>query len=171
MALSYTVAQRERKLVPRFTRLYGGRDMYGWLVGRMIRRSVRSLNEGDIQPLLSGYADDVHFVFHGESSWAADIHGKTELEAWLRRFVEVGLQLEPEDIVVAGWTPWSFSVCMKVTDRARGPDGDIVYENKGIIFGKIVWGKIKSYEAFVDTQKVAAFDEYLAAQSGSRSRV
>jgi ketosteroid isomerase-like protein len=137
--------------------------MFGWIVGWMIRRSVRRLNEGDIKPLLSGYADDVHFVFPGESSFAADIHGKGELEVWLRRFVEVGLQLEPEDIVVAGWFPWSITVCLKVTDRARGPDGDTFYENRGVIFGKIVWGKIKSYEVFVDTQKLVGLDEYLSA--------
>jgi ketosteroid isomerase-like protein len=138
--------------------------MFGWIVGAMIRRSVRRANAGDIGPLLSGYADDVHFVFPGESSWAADIHGKTELEAWLRRFVEAGLQLEPEDIVVAGWFPWSIKVCLKVTDRGLGPDGDIFYENRGVIFGKIVWGKIKSYEVFVDTQKVVGLDEYLSAR-------
>ena len=143
--------------------------MYGWIVGWMIRRSVRTLNEGDIKPLLSSYADDVHFVFPGESSFAADIQGKGELEAWLRRFVEAGLQLETEDIVVAGWLPWSLTVCVKVTDRALGPDGDTVYENGGVIFGKIAWGKIKSYEVFLDTQKVAAFDDYLAQQSRSRS--
>ncbi len=142
--------------------------MYGWIVGWMIRRSVRRLNEGDIRPLLSGYADDVHFVFPGESSFAADIHGKGELEPWLRRFVEAGLQLELEDVVAAGWFPWSLTVCVKVTDRALGPDGDTVYENRGLILGKIAWGKIKSYEVFLDTQKVAAFDDYLAAQSGSR---
>ncbi len=37
-----------------------------------------------------------------------------------------------------------------------------------MIFGQIVWGKIKSYEVFLDTEKVAAFDEYLASQAGSR---
>ena len=137
--------------------------MFGWIVGRMIRRSVRSLNEGDINPLLRSYADDVHFVFPGESSWAADIHGKGELEAWLRRFVKAGLQLAPEEIVVAGWLPWSLAVCVKATDRVLGPDGHTVYENRGVIFGEIVWGKIKSYEVFLDTQKVVGLDEYEAA--------
>lgn len=141
--------------------------MFGWIVAWMIRRSVRSLNEGDIKPLLRSYADDVHFVFPGESSWATDIHGKRELEEWLRRFVEAGLHLAPEEIVVTGWFPWSLTVCAKATDRAMGTDGDIVYENRGIIFGKIVWGKIKSYEVFLDTEKVAAFDRYTKMIVGS----
>ncbi len=54
--------------------------------------------------------------------------------------------------------------------RVYGPDGDVVYENRGVIFGKIAWGKIKSYEVFEDTQKVAAFDDYLVEQSDSRSQ-
>lgn len=143
--------------------------MYGWLVGAMIRRAVSRLNEGDPGPLLAGYADDVHFVFPGESSFAADIHSKAELEAWLRRFVEAGLQLELEEIIVSGWFPWSLTVCVRLTDRARDAARKVVYENRGIIFGQIVWGKIKSYEVFLDTQKVAAFDDYLTSHSKSGS--
>ena len=139
--------------------------MFGWIVGWMIRRSVRRLNEGDIKPLLRSYADDVHFVFPGESSWAADIHGKGELEAWLRRFVKAGLQLAPEEIVVAGWLPWSIAVCVKGTDRVLGPDGHTVYENRGVIFGEIVSGKIKFQETYEDTQRVVALDEYEASRA------
>ncbi len=142
--------------------------MYGWLVGAMIRRAVRRLNEGDMKPLLSSYADDVHFVFPGESSFAADIRSKAELETWLRRFVDVGLQLELEEIIVSGWLPWSLTVCVRLTDRARDAGGEVIYENRGMILGQIVWGKIKSYEVFLVTEKVAAFDDYLASQSGSR---
>ncbi len=93
--------------------------MYGWIVGAMIRRAVNRLNEGDPGPLLAGYADDVHFVFPGESSFAADIHSKAELEAWLRRFVEAGLQLELAEIIVTGWLPWNLTVCVRLTDRSR----------------------------------------------------
>ena len=137
--------------------------MYGWIVGFMIRRSVRSLNAGDLAPLLSAYAEDVHFVFPGDSSFAADIHSKRELEVWLRRFTEVGLGLELQEIAVSGW-PWNTTVCIRVTDRLTDPSGDVVYENRGVIVGKIAWGKIASYEVFVDTQKLAALDEYLASK-------
>ena len=138
--------------------------MYGWLVRSMIRNVLRRRDEGDIGPLLSMCADDVHFVFPGESSWAADIHGKGELEPWLRRFADVGLRVEVQQIDVTGW-PWSTTVFLRFTDHATGPDGNVVYENRGVIVGKIAWGKIKSYEVFEDTQKVAALDEYLASQN------
>ena len=137
--------------------------MYGWIVRSMIRRALRRRDEGDIGSLLGAYADDVHFVFPGDSSWAADIHGKRELEPWLRRFAEVGLRFEQQEIVVTGW-PWNTTICVQYTDHATDPSGNVVYENRGVIMGKIAWGKIKSYEVFEDTQKVAAFDEYLASQ-------
>lgn len=85
--------------------------MYGWIVRSMIRRALRQRDEGDIEALLAACADDVHFVFPGDSSWAADIHGKRELEPWLRRLSEAGLSFEQHEIVVAGW-PWNTTVCI-----------------------------------------------------------
>lgn len=136
--------------------------MYGWIVRSMIRRALRQRDEGDIKALLGACADDVHFVFPGDSSWAADIHGKRELEPWLRRLSESGRRFEQQEIVVAGW-PWNTMVCIRFTDRVTDPNGNLVYENRGVIMGKIAWGKIKSYEVFEDTQKLAALDEYLAS--------
>lgn len=143
--------------------------MYGWLVRSMIRDVIRRREEGDIGPLLSKCADDVHFVFPGDSSWAGEFNGKREIEPWLRRFAEVGLRFELQDVDVNGW-PWNTTVFLRFTDHATDPDGNVVYENRGVIVGKIAWGKIRSYEVFEDTQKVAAFDRYLESQkAGTQS--
>ena len=40
--------------------------MYSWLVRNMIRSALKSQQEGDLEPLLSKAADDVHFVFPGK---------------------------------------------------------------------------------------------------------
>jgi ketosteroid isomerase-like protein len=138
--------------------------MYGWIVRKMIEGALRSQAEGDLGPLLSKAADDVHFTFPGESSWSADIHGKANLEPWITRFMEAGLQFEPQEIVVNGW-PWDTSFYIYFTDHGKDDDGAIFYQNEGVIRGKIAWGKIRSYTVFEDTQKVAALDEYQAAQS------
>ena len=137
--------------------------MYGWIVRSMMRNVLRHREEGDLGPLLRTLADDVHFVFPGDSSWAGDFHGKNELEPWLRRFAEVGLRVDVQEIDVTGW-PWKTTVFLHFTDHLTDPDGKVVYENRGVIVGKVAWGKIKSYEVFEDTQKVAALDEYLASQ-------
>jgi ketosteroid isomerase-like protein len=135
--------------------------LYGWAVRYMLRRNMRRLRAGDIEPLFSRYADDVRFVFPGRSSWTADLRGKDEVKQWVQRFIRVGLQLEPHEILVAG-PPWDTTVCLQFTDQCTAPDGNVVYSNWGTIFCKIVWGKVTYYEVHEDTQKVAEFDEYLA---------
>ncbi|MCW3067066.1 MAG: hypothetical protein JWN32_4238 [Solirubrobacterales bacterium] len=137
--------------------------LYRAAVRALLRRNLVALNAGDPRPLFSSYADDVHFVFPGRSSWAADLHGREALEAWVRRFVEVGMEFDPDEIVVDG-PPWSTRMCLRYKDRHRAPGGEIVYENRGIIFCRIAWGKLAYYEVNEDTEKVTAFDEYLGAR-------
>ena len=136
--------------------------MLGWIARSMIRRSVRSLNAGDSGPLLSSCADDVHFTIRGDHSWAADVHGKAELATWLQRFIDTKIHFTAREIVVGGW-PWRMTFAIHFSDEARDDGGEVVYANEGVVLGTIAWGKIKTYAVYEDTQKVAAFDEYLAA--------
>ena len=136
--------------------------MYGTIVRFMMRRAIQRINAGDIGPFLSTYADDATLVFPGQNSWAGEHRGKDKIEQFYRRFVRVGLQVEPHEIVVNG-LPWNTTVCLRFTDRATASDGTVVYENRGVIFGKIAWGKIKYQHVYEDTEKVAEFDKYLAS--------
>ena len=140
--------------------------MFGLIARTMIRRSVRRVNAGDIGPQLASYADDAVLVFPGETSWSGEYRGKSEIERFLRRFVDAGLQLEPQEILVGG-APWNMSICVRFTDSARDATGAAVYENRGVIFVRARWGKIFRQELFEDTQAVAKFDEYLASRQGS----
>ncbi|MBV9229038.1 MAG: nuclear transport factor 2 family protein [Chloroflexi bacterium] len=135
--------------------------LYAWAVRYMLRRNLQRLKAGDVEPIFNTYADDVRFVFPGQNSWAADLRGKDAVEQWVRRFVRIGLQLEPHEILVMG-PPWDTTICLRFTDRFTAPDGNVVYTNHGTIFGKIVWGKLTYYELHEDTEKVTAFDKYLA---------
>lgn len=135
---------------------------YRWTVRFMLRRTLRSLREGDFEPLFSTYADDIRFVFPGQNSWAGEFRGKEEVERWVRRVYQVGLRLEPHEMLVVG-PPWDTTVCLRFTDTCTAPDGTIVYTNQGVIFGKIAWGKITSYELHEDTEKVVALDKYVAS--------
>jgi ketosteroid isomerase-like protein len=136
--------------------------MYKAMVRHMIRRSVRALRDGDLGPLLAGVADDAVLVFPGESSWAGEHRGKAAIELFLRRFLEAGLVGEVHEIVVNG-PPWRTTVCVLFTDRATSPGGEVVYENRVMFLVRAVWGKVVYQEDFLDTEKVAAFDRYLAA--------
>lgn len=142
--------------------------MYAWLARQLVRRSLRFHASRDVEGLLKTYADDVHFSFPGNNSWAIDTRGKTEIRQWLERFHRVGLVLDVQDILVAG-PPWNTRVCLVFTDHAKGDDGEVVYENRGVIFAKARWGKITDYTVFEDTEKVAELDRYLAVHEPARA--
>ena len=140
----------------------------GSIVAAMIRRGVRRINAGDYRPMLSSFADDAVLVFPGAHSWGGEYRGKGEIEKFLRRFVEVGIQLEPHEMVVHGW-PWKTEVMLRFTNEARDSSGNVVYSNRGAIFARAEWGKIKYQEDYEDTQRVVAFDEYLASRETTRA--
>ena len=134
--------------------------LYAWTVRFMLRRTLRRLREGDLEPLFSTYADDIRFVFPGHNSWAGEFRGREEVERWVRRVYQVGLRLELHEMLVTR-PPWDTTFCLRFTDRCTVADGTIVYTNRGMFFGKIVWSKITSYEVHEDTEKVVALDEYV----------
>ncbi len=137
--------------------------LYRWIVRAMLRRNLRHLREGDLESLFSTYADDIRFVFPGKNSWAGEFRGKDEVKRWVRRVYQVGLRLEPHEMLVVG-PPWDTTVALRFTDRCTAPDGTVVYANRGMVFGKIVWGKITYYEIHEDTEQVVALDEYLESR-------
>jgi len=134
--------------------------MLRWLVRMRVRRVMARSRAGDMAPSLALWADDAHFQFPGRSSWAADYRNKADLGAWYERFARVGLEIEPREILVGG-PPWRSHVCIRFTDHATGPDGTRLYENTGVLFATMAWGKIRFGTVYEDTQKVADFDDYL----------
>ena len=131
------------------------------LVARLLRHNMDRIRAGDYRPTLRMDAKDVRFRFPGDSSWSGEIHGKAELERWLQRFVDVGLQIYADEVVVKGW-PWKMTVCIRGTDHLDAPSGERVYENRYVIWGHIRWGLLTDYEVYEDTQKSKALDGYLA---------
>ena len=137
--------------------------MLSWLAKRILSRNMARLRAGDYRPLLRLDAKDVRFRFPGDSSWATDLQGKQELERWLQRFVRVGIQIFPNEVVVKG-PPWNMTLCVRGTDYLKSPEGETVYENRYVIWGRMAWGLLREYEVYEDTQKAAALDAYLAVQ-------
>jgi len=135
--------------------------MYKFAVRWMIRRNVNALNRGDPRPLVDSYADDAVLVFPGSSSWSGEHRGKPAIEAFLRRFIDTGLTGQVQEVLVNG-PPWRTRVCVLFSDRASDDAGNLVYENRAVLYGRIKWGKLVYQEDFEDTHKVEAFDQYLA---------
>ncbi len=138
--------------------------MRSWLAKKMLSRNMASVRNGDYGPLLRLDADDIRFRFPGDSSWATELEGKEELGRWLQRFVDAGLQIYPDEVVVKG-PPWNMTLCVRGTDHLDDPDGRRVYENRYVIWGRMAWGKLKDYEVYEDTQKSNELDAYLDARA------
>jgi ketosteroid isomerase-like protein len=135
--------------------------MQSWLAKKVISYVMSRARAGDIQPTLLLDAPEVTLTFPGQNSWSGVHRGKVEVERWLRRLVALGLQTYPDEVVVKGF-PWNTTVCVRGYDHLKGPDGEMVYENRFVIWGRMSWGRLKEYEVYEDTHKANELDRYLA---------
>jgi ketosteroid isomerase-like protein len=136
-----------------------------WIAKQIISRVMARNRAGDIRATLALDAPDVRFTFPGDNSWSGTFRGKEEVRRWLERLVQVGVKTFPEEVVAVGF-PWNTTVCIRGHDRVKSPEGEIVYENRFVIWGKMKWGRMKEYEVYEDTIKPRALDEWWTANEG-----
>jgi hypothetical protein len=134
--------------------------MLSWLAKKMLARDMSRLSAGDYSSQLKRVAEDVRFP--GRSSWATELQGKDELARWLERFVRVGLQIAPDEVVVKG-PPWRTTLSVRGTIHLNSPAGEKVWENRYVIWGRMSWGLLRDYEVYEDTQRSSELDAYLAS--------
>lgn len=135
--------------------------MLSWLAKKMIDRNLAAIRAGDAGPALAMYAEDVRFTFPGDSSFAPGANGKQELEQWLARFIEIGLQIYADQVVLKGF-PWRQTICVRGHIHLDDPQTGRVYDNRYVIWGRIAWGKVREYEVYEDTEETRRLDEHLA---------
>ncbi len=144
--------------------------MYKMAVRKLISRNIRLANEGRYAPTLAMFAPDATLTFPGDNSWSRqhrvpraglDPHpthrGRAEIEAFLRRYVEFGIQMEIEDILVNG-PPWNMRAAVRVRNWILDGAGTEIYANRAVLMVRSRWGKLVDQEDYEDTQRVAAFD-------------
>jgi ketosteroid isomerase-like protein len=144
--------------------------MYKATVRALIRRSIQRLNQGNYQPTLAVLRPDATLTFPGDNTWARQFRppqtgraavpthrGRSEIEAFLRRYVEHGIQMEVEDILVNG-PPWNTRVAVRVHDWIVGEDGNDTYANRAVLMVRMAWGKVRDQEDYEDSERVSAFD-------------
>lgn len=135
--------------------------MQSWLAKQLVSYVMSHTRAGDVRPTLALDADDVELTFPGQNSWSGVFRGKAEVERWLRRLAAVGIQTYPDEVVAKGW-PWRTTLCIRGHDHLRGADGQLIYENRFVIWGLLSWGRLKRYEVYEDTHKANELDTYLA---------
>jgi hypothetical protein len=135
--------------------------MLSWLASKMIARNMKSMRAGNTAPTLAMDADDIRFVFPGDSSFAPGASSKRELAQWLERFVEIGLQIYPDEVILKGF-PWRQTICVRGHIHLDDSSEGRVYDNRYVIWGHIAWGKLREYEVYEDTEETRRLDEYLS---------
>ncbi|MFZ0042855.1 MAG: hypothetical protein WAK93_16205 [Solirubrobacteraceae bacterium] len=135
--------------------------MQSWLANKVISYVMGRTRAGDIRPTLLLDAPDVQLTFPGQNSWSGVFRGKSEVQRWLSRLAALGLQTHPDEVVVKGF-PWNNTVCVRGHDSLHGDDGELVYENRFVIWGRMSWGRLKEYEVYEDTHKANELDRWMA---------
>ena len=137
--------------------------MYSWIVGRVVRVLVGRVNAGDVPTIMRMFADDAVLVFPGSSSFAGEHRGRHEIESWFSRFLALGPNLLVHDVAVAG-PPWNMRILFRFSDSIAIPGGGR-YENEGMEYLRIRWGKAREQRVYLDTEKVAQLDRQVLAIS------
>ena len=143
--------------------------MYKWTVRTLVRHGIARLNDGDPSFLLRLARRDAEIAFPADNSWArmhrpvvkgrerhATHRGIDECRSFAERFVEAGLHIDIEDIVVNGG-PWNARVAVRGTDHLAGRGGD-EYNNRLVAFLELRWGRLVSWEDYEDTERIADWD-------------
>jgi ketosteroid isomerase-like protein len=136
--------------------------MYSWLVGRIVRRSFAQFNEGNIDAILASFGEGARFVFPGDHSFAADTGDPDAISAWFTRFVALGPHFAIEDVLACG-PPWNMRVAVRFDDRVGLASGR-TYQNQGMQYLRMRWGKVQLDRIFLDTQALAAVDSELTGE-------
>jgi ketosteroid isomerase-like protein len=134
--------------------------MLSWLSKKLISFVMARTRAGDIRPTLMLDSGDLRFVFPGDNSWSGEYLGKDQHRKWLERLVRVGVKTEPDEVAASGF-PWRMTVCIQGRSWLDSPEGERIYDNRFVIWGKLRWGKLYDYEVYEDTQKAKALDDWL----------
>lgn len=123
--------------------------MLSQIVRWRVRRVYAALGTGDPEPAIAAFAIDGRFVFPGSHAVAADCRGRAAITDWFRRFADLRPQFELLDVVACG-PPWDMRVGIRFTDRIGGD-----YQNEGMQYARMKWGRIVLDRVYLDTQAVA----------------
>ena len=131
-----------------------------WFASKLIGFLMARARAGDVRPTVALDADDVRLTFPGQNRWSGVFAGKDAVRQWLEQLVRCQIMTYPDEVVAVG-PPWNTTVCVRGHDDSTH-DGQRVYENRFVIWGRMSWGRLKEYEVYEDTHLANEFDAWLA---------
>jgi ketosteroid isomerase-like protein len=137
--------------------------MYKRIAAGRTRKVFADLAAGNDADVMKDMADHVHHVFPGDNALGGERHSRQAFGRWLERVRRLipELDFEVQEVAVKG-PPWDMMIAVKWTDHGRAADG-VPYENRGAHWIRIKRGKGVAVNAYLDTDKVTAACERMAA--------
>ena len=138
--------------------------MYQLIFRRMARRAFEQLNSGNYEATLKALAPKFTHTFSGSHALGGTRHTIESMRRWFERLflLSPGLHFEIQDILVQG-SPWNSVLAVEWIDKFTTQDGQ-PYLNEGVHIIRFRWHRIVEIHAYLDTQKVEALCQHLAAQ-------
>ena len=137
--------------------------MYHAIVARRVRAVFGHLSRGDWDPILAGLADDVHHVFPGDNALGGERRSREAVGRWFDRLGRLFPvhEFTVHRVAPRGW-PWDTWVAVEWSARL-GPSTGEPYANDGAHWIHIRWGKVDAFHAYLDTERVSAACDAMAA--------
>ena len=137
--------------------------MYQLIAKQKIRMGFKNISAGNLEPVLSQFAPNIHFSFAGSHAMSGTLHDLATVREWFYRFRRLfpTLQLVPERFFVSG-PPWDMVVTTQFNVSYTLPDGT-PYMNRGVQILRIRMGRIVEDHLIEDNQILVPALERLTA--------
>jgi uncharacterized protein len=117
----------------------------------MLCEAFQAMNRGDLDAVMSGWSDDITFVFPGSTRLGRTYSGREEVERCLWTLQQLMPDMEIEvidtfdgnDVVAVEWIK-----------RSTAPDGT-PFENRGVTIAEFRDEKVIAMRDYLDTERLA----------------
>jgi ketosteroid isomerase-like protein len=140
-----------------------------WLAGLIVRRTFAAWSAGNWRAPVRMFTPDAVFAFAGQDhELAGERRGRAAIEEWFRRADELFVfDFEIHDVVVSG-LPWNLRVATRFTNNATIRATGRRFENRGMQYARLRWGRVFDDAIYDDTAVVgAAVAEAVSAPAGT----
>lgn len=145
--------------------------MYRAIVRARVRSVFERINRGEWDRVAAGTATNLIHVTPGTHALGGERRSRAAFEHFLRRLDSIlpGLRFEVTEVASTGW-PWNTWAAAAWVDRTTLRDGT-PYENAGVTWINIRWGRVRQIREYMDSELVAAACRRLADEGVEEARL
>jgi len=127
--------------------------MYQYIVKQKVKNSFKLVNEHRFTELVNGMSLNVRHNFAGDHAMGGTRNDQAAVKLWMERLARVkpNLHLTINHLTVEGWPNKTLAI-VRWTANAVLANGES-YENHGVHFISLKWGKVIEINVYEDTMK------------------